>query len=784
MPSFRSVKVNLISYDGHAINDGSHYLAWLDGDALNLPAAKTIEADVDFDWPVFVGTEKTARTFTIHIQIQDRATWQARVSELNQWFSTQSGDEQYLVALWTEAMSVRRIACRPLDTKIDGLWYTVTLRAVSPYWESNDEESATLSVDSDGDSVTVTNAGNLATPPVIEVTMTAAPASTWFWRRKVLVANGSTQPLTNYPLELTGGWDTAALVANAAKATAIDDGDGITAGDTTITVDSTTGFYARGLIYIGTEQIFYASVDATHFLSCERGVGGTTAAVHANNDAVKQSEMFADGRDVQVELDGKIIKRWFGAAMGASKGPNYNNTLLWAVIPEVVALSTDYKDGYLLTPGTDLAKNKTVTVSTATSGYPGAYLVDDKSSTLWKATAATGNAIIDLGSEMTINRVLIFHPNSADAPKDFTIQTSPAAVSYTTRITVTNNTAKNRYTVHDFTAPVTARYVKIDVTALQTGGKKCTIASVCVYNAQPRLVVKYGNWDSPEVTENLTTKPLFNLGTSTNTSWDYDDFIDDRYSGRPAQWVAFQYQGALAAKFRKYATSQDGADADPAAVLGIAAATATPYYDGLKLNHPGGITQVIHSGYTKMSNTYRTWRLGSIDAKAVTVPNKYENVVNSPTAFTAYGPITTAISPTALTVFFYMYHKATTSSLNYAEATDVTLALTSTPTVTFQAANAASTVYQLTCEIENETAAQSFLLDALVELNQVFEIDCTNFTVEEQTSGLNRLPMLSLPAGVVRVPWLELEPGGNVIAFNDTAVGGATVTLKYRSRWL
>jgi hypothetical protein len=277
---------------------------------------------------------------------------------------------------------------------------------------------------------------------------------------------------------------------------------------------------------------------------------------------------------------------------------------------------------------------------------------------------------------------------------------------------------------------------------------------------------------------------MFRLDTSSNTVWDFDDFIDDRYPQRAAQWTPFQYQSAYAAKFRKYATSQDGADADPAAVLGIAAASAPPYHDAYKFSHPGGISQVVHSGYTKMNNSYRSWRLGYIDQKNVTNALKYEVNVSSPSSWTAYGPVTNTMSPLASTVFFYMFHKALTTSANYAETTDVTLTLSNTPTVMLGALNSAGTVFQLNCKIENQSNGQSFLLNGLVGLNQVIEINCLDFTVVEKDTGVNRLPMLSLPPGVVRHGWLELSPGDNEIFYRDDSVGGVEIDITYRSRWI
>lgn len=68
--------------------------------------------------------------------------------------------------------------------------------------------------------------------------------------------------------------------------TLINDGDGITAGDTTITVDSTADFPEQGRIHIDEEEILYTGKTPTTFTGCTRGARGTRAATHADNAVV------------------------------------------------------------------------------------------------------------------------------------------------------------------------------------------------------------------------------------------------------------------------------------------------------------------------------------------------------------------------------------------------------------------------------------------------------------------------------------------------------------------
>lgn len=786
MASIVTINATIQTYDGHAINDGVNYLSYIDAGNSNSPEGRPILADVDFDWPYFVGSERTSRSFQLHIFILQQDDYEERKAELKKWFNTQSGDIQYLVATFTEDVPERRIGCRPVKVSFEaGLRCVVTLEAYEPWWESNDVETVTWAIMASNDQQVVTNAGNFRCWPVLKVKGTAIPANTWRFQRPVLIRNNILSALNNYPLELTGGgWDTAALVANAAKTTQIDDGDGITAGDTIITVDDTSAFYEKGLLYIGTEQIYYGAKTATTFTYCVRGVGGTTAATHANNDTVYQSECFADGRDIRVELDGIELPRWFGAAARVSKGPNYNNTLLWAVISSLPAQNAYDSAGELITLGTDLAQGKTVVASSAAAGAPGSNVTDAKTATYWHAEigATSGNLVIDLGESKTINRVRLWHPNSDDAAKDFTIQTSPNNVDWTTRVTVTNNAALGKYSNHDF-ADVACRYVKIDVTAVQSGGEGLRIGSVNVFCATHRLRIKYGNCNATNYVANDTQKPMFRLDTSTNGSWDYDDFYDASNSSRTAAWKPIDYQGL--GLQRHYPTTQDGVYASVADALGVANHTSTTMQirDGYQLDQPCGISEVTHQGYTKQNPDYRRWRLLSVPGGGDVVA-EYENTDITLSVWTAYGPVVTTLSQTAIAIIFYHWIKVSSDTAMYAEATDVTVTIVNEPTVTLGSADYFPNTQTLDCKISNNTTGQAIYVMGEIKNSENIVIDCSDWTVEEEDSGRSRLEMVTWEPNTVRERWLELEAGSNTLEYVDTGVVGVTITVEWRSRWL
>jgi hypothetical protein len=89
----------------------------------------------------------------------------------------------------------------------------------------------------------------------------------------------------------TAGIEIAKLtyIHGATRQTAIDDADGISDSDTTVTVDSTTGFPDSGTIVIESEWIDYTGKTSTTLTGLSRGAHGTTAAAHSNNVAVYEA---------------------------------------------------------------------------------------------------------------------------------------------------------------------------------------------------------------------------------------------------------------------------------------------------------------------------------------------------------------------------------------------------------------------------------------------------------------------------------------------------------------
>jgi hypothetical protein len=118
-----------------------------------------------------------------------------------------------------------------------------------------------------------------------------------------------------------------------------------------------------------------------------------------------------------------------------------------------------------VTSSSNLALNKPATASSILGGNTAAAAVDGVATSRWESAYADPQWIyVDLGSSTSINRVKITWENAYG--KDYQIQTSPDAGTWTTIKTVTGNTAL----VNDNTGLTgTGRYVRIYGTARGTG---------------------------------------------------------------------------------------------------------------------------------------------------------------------------------------------------------------------------------------------------------------------------------------------------------------------------
>jgi len=91
--------------------------------------------------------------------------------------------------------------------------------------------------------------------------------------------------------------------------TLINDGSGLSATATTVTVDSAANFASSGYIKINDEIIEYTGTTSTTFTGLIRGSLSTTATTHSDNDAVIEAA-FGWGMPAEGTVSGAVLTNW------------------------------------------------------------------------------------------------------------------------------------------------------------------------------------------------------------------------------------------------------------------------------------------------------------------------------------------------------------------------------------------------------------------------------------------------------------------------------------------
>lgn len=302
---------------------------------------------------------------------------------------------------------------------------------------------------------------------------------------------------------------------------------------------------------------------------------------------------------------------------------------------------------------------------------------------------------------------------------------------------------------------------------------------------QHDIVLLYGNSGAGDPETDDTYKPIINL-TSNNISWDWDNFTDSA-GLMTGSWKP----GVFSTKGKKsvnYQSAGGTVGVYPADVMGC---NANCYQSGSKwiaedmslgwdYVHPFGGSVAIASGQKYRSSTSWPSAAFSVSKDGKT----YTNVINTVTptsaaAWQSWGG-TAALGAT----YRYFRHRlygslsASTSGAAYYDASDVTITLDGTAVPYVKAEDQVSN-YEMDATITNLTNGESVNIRFRMSVDDVLTIDCANWEAYLQDGNTNGLVTPDDPG---RLRWLTLEPGANVLQFDDAGLSAVTVTVTYNER--
>lgn len=318
-----------------------------------------------------------------------------------------------------------------------------------------------------------------------------------------------------------------------------------------------------------------------------------------------------------------------------------------------------------------------------------------------------------------------------------------------------------------------------------------------VWWVQHDIWILYGNSTATAPTVNSDLEPAFELDHSTNTSWVYEEFMNELGIGSPTgtrQQRTGAWTYGIEAKSGSnvdidFYGGNRGAMADPWVEIGI---DIQNYWLGhavgyLQVYNPCFITNANFANGEKYSGDLgAAWSAYIKSGASGWATSVVEDVIAEPSTVSTWEAWSDneAITASSPYVRLYMditgYSGMSTIKKFYLEAADCTLTLNSSYTPTVSIGSEQSN-YSLACKITNNTTGLAINLAFVMGLNEELQIDTYNKTITYLADNSSQFQALTIE-GATRRDWLALNPGNNTLQFDDTGTVGVTITLSWEER--
>ena len=758
------MNLEIISFNGTSLNDSSFKAYFPKPSVMAGPEGDAGFVERSYFGPVFTRKRRKPRTLPVHIKML--GTVASNVDTLKALFNPYANDEyKLLVKDLNDSDKQYYVYGTPISIPdVDGQEMVVNLWVADPVWKTETETSVNWAVTGTGDQESITVGGSFYSEPTFEITPTAAKSGGKAYRIFCPVYNPSTTiEYTDYPLDIVNnGLDTAALVADTTRTVTINDGDGITDADATITYDGEVGtFPTSGLAYLETEQITYTGKSATELTGCTRGVNGTSAAAHANDVVIYASKMEADGGDIRVTVDGIQDNFWLQDISNAT-------SQVW--------INVDLSPGYAMTNGVLIASSGAITTITLENST---------------ANIDAINAL-PINGRLMIDSELFSYTGKNVTTRQFTGVTREAFSTTAAEHTVGDNVRWIEHEiyvyhgVHDLPAfAVDDAYkpcIELDSTNLEW-----------TWDANFAFVGTSARYT-------LTHTAMWRVRFPEN--WSSTDLYDRTYS---ALW-SYGYYESMATTAPSAQTAESN----------ITFSVMGEYYldTGVNPMYPfstyvfgcipsciyiqGGFTHVAANGNRWMSSIagtdwYRTDANYYMFRKSSSVDSASLDYTGFSDAFSVAAPgVTDTVNAWAQAsldlgatyyhfLFFPMRVAPTDDNEVRIEVTDLTFTRVS-DNVPVASAGSDVEYYHINAKLSNTTTSDYIDIDYYSDLGSALVISTSAHTVVDNDSGVYARGAIQLSN--YRHDWLKMTPGSNVLQWDETGATGLTIVVKRRERKL
>lgn len=284
------------------------------------------------------------------------------------------------------------------------------------------------------------------------------------------------------------------------------------------------------------------------------------------------------------------------------------------------------------------------------------------------------------------------------------------------------------------------------------------------------------------------TIPMFAL-SSSNTVWTYADFAQAEF-GNPASdlmpragsWLP----GSNAATERYFNSQDSGISLGTFGVLGMKSVVATTTKTALSgtwtLTNPCGIASAnFTNGYFYHGKYTQGWWLAQVRSFAAGWTNNYTIPNGTNATWTAWSRSTGTLPTGTTQLQLALSGYGSSTYPMYVEAGDVAVTLNSDNTP-LTIIGAEETTYRIRPTVVNQTTGESLLIDAALNIGEGIEIDVDNGAVtllSDNTAATNAATTVEK----VRKFMLRLQPGANVLRYDETGVTDVDVDISFERRW-
>jgi hypothetical protein len=341
-------------------------------------------------------------------------------------------------------------------------------------------------------------------------------------------------------------------------------------------------------------------------------------------------------------------------------------------------------------------------------------------------------------------------------------------------------------------------YTGVDVGNLQLTG--CTRASKqtsagahsvadVVYFVTHDVWMYYGNPSISAYVVDDTYKPIFNIASSTNTSWVYDEFRNTTNNGSTSNWVpTTPFPSAPESNSRYYTATQDTL-ANPATVMGgrierIANGGPSAIYIYWSLYNPCGFTHITVTGKKYRDTAIWFGSLGSFSFRADSIAGAFQvwtesspSVINTWEALSSHSSVSLSGTRPVLLLTWYDRDTSNVIHKNSVEWEAATLVVDSTRVPTINIA-AEQTSFNLNSVLSNAANGDTMELNLVMQIGNVLTVNTKEktITLADGTNQINALQ--NMP---VRADWFPFLPAqANLISITDA--GQVTFDFAWEDR--